>query len=78
MRKTMSVKIGLVQMSCDSDPAANLAKAMERVRQAASRGAQIICLPELFKTLYFCQAEEHANFALAENVPGPTTERFGA
>ena len=74
----MKATIALIQMSCGNDPAANLGNAMERIRQAAGRGAQIICLPELFKTLYFCQAEEHANFSLAEKVPGPTTERLGA
>jgi N-carbamoylputrescine amidase len=74
----MQTKIGLLQMSCGHDPAANLATAMDRIRQAAAEGAQIICLPELFKTQYFCQSEEHANFSLAEKVPGPTTERLGA
>ena len=74
----MVVKIGLIQMRCSNDPIANLAAAMENIRQAAAQGAQILCLPELFKTLYFCQAEEHAHFNLAEKVPGPTTERLGA
>jgi N-carbamoylputrescine amidase len=74
----MIITIGLVQMSCSSDPTANLGKAMERIRQAAGLGAQIICLPELFKSLYFCQIEDHGNFSLAEKVPGPTTERLGA
>jgi N-carbamoylputrescine amidase len=74
----MAVKIGLIQMRCSSDPQANLATAMDRIRQAAEMSGQIICLPELFKTQYFCQAEEHVNFNLAEKVPGPTTERLGA
>jgi N-carbamoylputrescine amidase len=76
--KTMIVTIGLVQMSCSSDSAANLAKAVERIRLAAGQGAQIICLPELFKSQYFCQTEDPANFSLAEKVPGPTTELLGA
>jgi N-carbamoylputrescine amidase len=76
--KTMIVKIGLIQMMCGDNSMANLQKAMERIREAAGRGAQIICLPELFKSLYFCQAEVHDNFTLAEKVPGPTTERLGA
>jgi N-carbamoylputrescine amidase len=76
--KTMIVTIGLIQMTCGGDPPANLQKAMERIRQAAARGAQIICLPELFKSLYFCQTEEHVQFGLAEKVPGPTTERLGS
>ena len=76
--KTMIVTIGLIQMLCGSDPLANLLKAIERIRQAAARGAQIICLPELFKSLYFCQTEDHNHFGLAEKVPGPTTERLGS
>src|SRR5471030_1398111 len=66
-------KVALVQMQCGTDPAANLAKAIARIRDAAKDGAQIICLPELFRSQYFCQSEDHANFALAEEVPGPTT-----
>ncbi len=74
----MIVTVGLVQMSMESDPAANLIKAMERTREAAGLGAQIICLPELFKNIYFCQSEEYGSFSLAEKVPGPTTDRLGA
>ncbi len=69
--------LGLVQMRCDPDPAVNLEKAVQRVRDAARAGAQIICLPELFRALYFCQTEDHAKFALAEPIPGPSTERLG-
>jgi len=68
-----TVRLGLVQMACGPDPAANLAKAIAGVRQAADLGAQIVCLPELFRNQYFCQTEDHANFALAEPVPGPST-----
>ena len=67
-------KVGLVQMRCTEDPAANLDTAVDAIRRAAGQGAQIVCLPELFRTLYFCQTEDHANFDLAEPVPGPTTE----
>jgi N-carbamoylputrescine amidase len=74
----MRVTIGLIQMSMSGDPAANLGNAIEFIREASGRGAQIICLPELFKSLYFCQTENHGNFSLAEKVPGPTTERLGA
>lgn len=74
----MTVTIGLVQMSMANEASNNLAKALDRIRQAAERGAQIICLPELFKSLYFCQSEDHENFSLAEKVPGPTTDRLGA
>jgi N-carbamoylputrescine amidase len=65
-------------MSCTADPKANLAHATEGIRTAAAQGAQIICLQELFRSLYFCQREEHSNFALAEPVPGPTTEVLSA
>ena len=68
------VKIGLVQSRSSSEPAENLAIAERAIRSAAERGAQIICLQELFLTPYFCQNEDHANFELAESVPGPTTE----
>ncbi|HVY73589.1 MAG TPA: carbon-nitrogen hydrolase [Puia sp.] len=68
------VKIGLVQMSCVKDKAANLGKAIERIREAAAKGAQIICLQELFTSLYFCDVEDYDNFKLAEPVPGPSTE----
>jgi N-carbamoylputrescine amidase len=70
---SQSFKLGLVQMRCTSDPAENLAAALAGVRRAAALGAQIACLPELFRTLYFCQTEDHGNFDLAEPVPGPTT-----
>jgi N-carbamoylputrescine amidase len=69
--------IGLVQMSCSADPEANLARAVESIEQAARSGARVICLPELFRSLYFCQREDAAFFDLAEPVPGPTTEALG-
>jgi N-carbamoylputrescine amidase len=72
------VQIGLVQMRCEADPDANLARAERHIRAAARRGAEIVCLPELFRSLYFCQSEDHDNFALAEPVPGPTTQALGA
>ncbi len=65
--------LGLVQMSMCPDPAENLARASALVADAAARGAQLVCLPELFSWRYFCQSEDPANFALAEPVPGPTT-----
>jgi N-carbamoylputrescine amidase len=70
-------KIALVQMQCDAEPEKNLAKAIARIRDAAKQGAQIVCLPELFRSQYFCQSEDHANFALAEEIPGPTTDSLG-
>jgi N-carbamoylputrescine amidase len=71
-------KVGLVQMSMGPDPEANLAAAMDRVREAARRGAQVVCLPELFETQYFCQRADLRLFDLAENIPGPSTEKLGA
>jgi N-carbamoylputrescine amidase len=68
------VKIGTVQMSCLADKAANLAKAIEQIKAAAALGAQIICLQELFTSLYFCDVEDHDNFLLAEAIPGPSTD----
>src|ERR1700687_4777654 len=70
-------KVALVQMQCGTDPAANLAKAIARIRDAAKQGAQIVCLPELFRSQYFCQSEDHANFALAEEIPGKSTSALG-
>jgi len=67
-------RIGLVQMACAVDPNENLAKATWRIREAAGRGAQIICLQELFRSQYFCREENAALFDLAEPIPGPTTE----
>jgi N-carbamoylputrescine amidase len=71
------VKVGLVQMSCGENPAANLAKALQRIEAAAKKGAQIVCLQELFRSRYFCQSEDQRNFKLAEAIPGPSTEALG-
>jgi len=68
------VKVGLIQMSCDRKPEANLRKAIARIGEAAKRGAQIVCLQELFRSQYFCQTEDIELFKLAEIIPGPTTE----
>jgi N-carbamoylputrescine amidase len=70
--------LGLVQMSCASDPAANLDKAVERIREAAKQGARIVCLQELFRSIYFCQEQNHDWFALAEPIPGPSTVALSA
>ena len=74
--QTKQVVLGLVQMSCSDQPRENLDKAAERISHAASQGAQIICLQELFGSRYFCQSEDVEQFALAESIPGPTTERL--
>jgi N-carbamoylputrescine amidase len=70
------VKIGLVQMSCTADVEQNLEKTITKIYEVAAQGAQIVCLQELFKSLYFCDVEDHANFLLGESIPGPTTERL--
>ena len=70
--------LGLVQMRCGLDPDENMAKAVAGVRAAAGRGAQIVCLQELFRSQYFCQTEDHGHFALAEPIPGPSTTRLTA
>ena len=66
--------VGLLQRHCSKDPAANLAGTVEAIREAAKRGAQIVCLEELFRSQYFCREENADNFDLAESIPGPTTE----
>lgn len=72
-RKREMVTLGLIQMACTADPSGNLAKAVARIEEAADRGAHILCLPELFRSQYFCQREDPALFDLAETIPGPTT-----
>jgi N-carbamoylputrescine amidase len=61
-------------MSCTAEKEKNLAKAIEKIKEAASKGAQIVCLQELFTSLYFCDEENHDNFSLAESIPGPSTD----
>jgi len=71
---TEKLTIGLLQRACSTDPAANLARTIEAIREAAKRGAQIVCLEELFRSQYFCREENADLFELAEPIPGPTTE----
>ena len=75
MQKTL--KIGLIQMACDPDPNNNLAQGLTKVEKAARQGATLICLPELFRSQYFCQQEDAELFDLAEPVPGPSTKALG-
>jgi N-carbamoylputrescine amidase len=74
MPKTDKAKIGLVQMTCGPEPEKNFERALKFIREAAKKGAGIICLPELFRSQYFCQTEDHANFELAEEIPGRSTD----
>jgi len=71
-------RVGLIQMSATPDPDKNLQRAIDRIHQASARGAQVLCLPELFQTQYFCQREDHALFDLAEPIPGRTTNQLSA
>jgi N-carbamoylputrescine amidase len=75
---SQSVTLGLVQSRCTLDPDENLHRAIISVRDAKAKGAQIVCLPELFRSQYFCQTEDHRNFDLAEPVPGPSTSALEA
>ena len=72
------VKVGLVQMSCEASKSANTLKAIEKVREVAKKGANIICLQELFTSLYFCDVEAYDNFKLAEPIPGETSNTLSA
>ena len=67
-------RVALIQMSCAPSTAQNLDRAADLVHEAARAGAQLICLPELFRAQYFCQREDHALFDLAEPIPGPSTD----
>jgi N-carbamoylputrescine amidase len=71
------VQIGLIQMTCDESPERNLEKAAARVEEAANRGAQVVCLQELYRSQYLCQSEDNALFDLAEPIPGPSTKTLG-
>src|SRR5262245_54832779 len=72
------VRVALVQMSCTEAKQANVDKSLARIAEAAGRGANIVCLQELFTGPYFCQSEDHRWFAEAEPIPGPTSERLAA
>src|ERR1700684_4278247 len=71
-------RIGLVQLGCSLDPQDNLDRTVEKIREAARLGAQIVCTEELFRSQYFCREEDARLFDLAETIPGPSTERLEA
>jgi N-carbamoylputrescine amidase len=73
-KTTENPVVGLVQMTCDERPEKNLKKALERIDDAAKRGATVVCLQELFRSQYFCQTEDIKLFSLAESIPGPSTD----
>src|SRR4030043_1030900 len=70
------VRIGYVQMSCAEDKTANILRTKDHILNLARKGAQIVCLQELFSTLYFCNNKDSANFSLAESIPGNATDYF--
>ncbi len=72
----MKVNVGIIQMSCEADVVVNIQKAIAKTREAAAQGANIVCLQELFTSLYFCDEEKPENFNYAEPIPGPTTDRL--
>jgi N-carbamoylputrescine amidase len=74
----MKIKVGLVQMRCSADPEENTRRAAAKIAEAAAAGAQVVCLPEMYRTPYFCQKEDASLFDLAETIPGPSTEALGA
>ena len=74
MPNSEKTQVALVQMRCGANPEQNLTRAIEFIREAAKGGAEIVCLPELFRSQYFCQSEDHDNFSLAETIPGPSTD----
>jgi N-carbamoylputrescine amidase len=73
MAKANKTKVALVQMKCGTHPEKNFSRALDFVGEAAKKGATIVCLPELFRSQYFCQTEDHKNFELAEEIPGKST-----
>jgi N-carbamoylputrescine amidase len=77
MQARTPYQVALVQMAMSADPAVNLDAACAKIREAASRGAKVVCLPELFRSPYFCQKEDASLFELAESIPGPSTEALG-
>ena len=76
--KKVLVKVGLVQTAVSDDVDKNLEKTARYIKQAARKGAEIVCLPELFRSLYFCDKEDYDNFSLAESIPGSSTQRLGS
>jgi N-carbamoylputrescine amidase len=78
MARSPALPVALIQMSCGADPARNVRTAIDQIARAARGGAKLICLPELFRSLYFCQKQDYKCFQLAEPIPGPTTQLLSA
>jgi len=75
-KKRDEVRLGLIQTTCSGNIKDNLERTLDLCKKAAAQGAQIICLQELFRSLYFCQSEDHSQYELAETIPGPSTQAF--
>ncbi len=71
MNTSQSITVAAIQMPCVGEVDANVSATLEAVREAAGQGARLICLQELFSSIYFCQSEDHDQFELAESIPGP-------
>src|SRR5687768_11872831 len=76
--KRTGFRVGLVQMGMSSDLDENLARAAAKVEEAAAKGAEVVCLPELYRSPYFCQKEDAELFDLAETIPGPSSVAMAA
>lgn len=76
MTSNSNRRVAAIQLNCDADPQTNIERTISQIEAAAKEGAQIVCLQELFSSLYFCQSEDHIHFGLAEPIPGPTTDRL--
>ena len=75
--KPNQTRVALIQMKCSAEPEENFSRALDFIRDAREQGGQVVCLPELFRSQYFCQSEDHGNFKLAEEVPGGSTIALG-
>ncbi len=78
MSHPKKISVALIQMSCSADPARNLRTALDKIASAVKKGAKLVCLPELFRSLYFCQKQDYKCFQLAEPIPGPTTQALSS
>ena len=76
MSEPKMTRVALVQMKCGPAPEKNFSRSLDFIRQSAKKGAAIVCLPELFRSQYFCQSEDHKNFELAEEIPGRSTSEL--
>ena len=76
MNKNKNISVAAIQLPCSGDISRNIAATVQQIEAAAKTGANLICLQELFSSLYFCQTEDHSQFEIAESIPGPTTDRI--